>query len=499
MQIVTCEYCGVPQERANAEKYLNQLRTEVFGWIKTMIPTGVQSVSQGDPVARSQLFETVVRPRVEEEINMRNMQLIRLGSGVLFPPLFTSTAQLESEIPLDSKAFMTEAAKFQGLLQLPQTEDQVAFMNDVVATTESLGYISNAAKQLTEAKDRSFKTIAKNFQSAYESLNNSDQKKGGAKRLQGLALMSLGVSAMLEGDMTDASLKVQEAQTKMAESLTEIMGALSLAAWYPSIKAEGTIAESTAMVIKASQAAITAGIRPIEIVQRFERYVKSFESARVRTGGILSSSRKIDTATFKEISTSFSEATQAKLGTFSINTLGGAGQTWVACWLADLSYSFETGVLFMKKGQAVQERLLVPGTVSLFPERLTGAPHQIATDIFSVTTASGFWDRVSGKEKTLTTGLGLNALAQTRKSTIPPSSSVVPVYCTKAEAEKAANIYLERARQRLFGKLKIGIPSVTQVVYVSGNLYDGKLQIPGLPDSMSPYVGDAAALQALAV
>jgi hypothetical protein len=123
----------------------------------------------------------------------------------------------------------------------------------------------------------------------------------------------------------------------------------------------------------------------------------------------------------------------------------------------------------------------------------------IATDIFSVTTASGFWDRVSGKEKTLTTGLGLSALAQTRKSTIPPSSPVVPIYCTKAEAERAANFYLERARQRLLGKLKIGIPSVTQVVYVAGDLRGGTLQIPGLPQSMAPYVGEMAALQSFAV
>jgi hypothetical protein len=285
----------------------------------------------------------------------------------------------------------------------------------------------------------------------------------------------------------------------MSESLTEIMGALSLAAWYPSIKSESSIAESIALIAKTAQAAIAAGIRPIEIVQRFERYIKSFESARVRTRSILSTSDRIDSSTYREISASFSEAVQARLGTAFVNTLGGSGPIWVACWLADLSYSFETGVLFMKKGQAVQERLLVPGTISLFPDLLLRSPHEVATDIFSVTTASGFWDRVSGKEKSLTTGLGLFALAQTRKSAIPPSSPIVPVYCTKGEAEKAANLYLEKARQRLAGKLKIGIPSVTQVVFVSGSLLDGRLRIPGLPDSMSPFVGVAADLQPFSI
>ena len=497
--IVTCGYCGIPQQRANAEKYMAQLRTEVFGWIKTMIPTGVQSASQGDPIARSQLFEHVVRPRVEEELNSRNMQLIKLGSGVLFPPLFTSTAKLESEIPLDSKSFLADSARFQGLLPLPQTEDQISFMTDAVATTEALGYISNAARQLSEPTGRSFKTIAKNFQSASESLSNSEPKKAGAKRMEGLALLSTGIDSILEGDATDASLKLQEAVERFKVALTEIMGALGLASWYPSIKSEGSITESVSLVVKAAQAGIGAGSRPIEIIQRFEKYVKSFEAARTRVGGILSTSKQIDAATFKEICGSFSDAVQAKFGTLSINALGGSGNLWIACWLADLNYSFETGVLFMKKGQAVQERLLIPGTVSLFPERISSAPQEIATDIFSVTTPSGFWDRVSGKEKTITTGLGLSVLAQTRKSTIPPSSLVVPIYCTKAEAERAANLYLEKARQRLSGKLKIGIPSVTQMVYVGGETFGGRLRIPGLPDSMSPYVGDTSTLQGLAV
>jgi hypothetical protein len=235
-EIVTCDYCGIPQERANAEKYMAQLRTEVFGWIKTMIPTGVQSASQGDPIARSQLFEHVVRPRVEEELNSMNMQLIKLGSGVLFPPLFTSTAKLESEIPSDSKSFLADSARFQGLLPLPQTEDQISFMNDAVATTEALGYISNAARQLSEPTGRSFKTIAKNFQSAFESLSNSEPKKAGAKRMEGLALLSLGINSILEGDATDASLKLQEAVERFKVALTEIIGALGLASWYPSIK-----------------------------------------------------------------------------------------------------------------------------------------------------------------------------------------------------------------------------------------------------------------------
>jgi hypothetical protein len=58
-----------------------------------------------------------------------------------------------------------------------------------------------------------------------------------------------------------------------------------------------------------------------------------------------------------------------------------------------------------------------------------------------------------------------------------------------------ANIYSERVKQGLQGKLRIGIPSVSQLVYVGGTIDKGWLEVPGLPTSMFPYVGDVANYQ----
>ena len=79
------------------------------------------------------------------------------------------------------------------------------------------------------------------------------------------------------------------------------------------------------------------------------------------------------------------------------------------------------------------------------------------------------------------------------------AAPVVPPLSTKAEAEKIANIYLEIVRQRLQGKLRIGIPSVNQAIYVSGTINNGWLEIPGLPPWMFPYVGDERMIAAFSV
>jgi hypothetical protein len=91
----------------------------------------------------------------------------------------------------------------------------------------------------------------------------------------------------------------------------------------------------------------------------------------------------------------------------------------VACWLAEISYSFETGMLFMKKGQAVQERLLVSGIFPLRPNLIMTAPKYLVTDIFSVQSESGFMERIKGNEKSLTTGIGYSYLGHAKKASIP--------------------------------------------------------------------------------
>jgi hypothetical protein len=127
------------------------------------------------------------------------------------------------------------------------------------------------------------------------------------------------------------------------------------------------------------------------------------------------------------------------------------------------------------------------------------SPEETVTDVFSLKAPSSYWERVRGKEKSLTQDIGFASDSHIKDSTIPPTAPVVPALSTKFEAERAVNMYLERVRQRLQDKLRMGIPTVSQLVYVSGNIQNGKFVIGSIPDSVQPTVGSQQDLLNLAI
>ena len=496
---MTCEYCGVTQQRLDVEKYVEQLRAEVFGWVRSMVPGGVQTVSQVDPLARSQIFEQTIRQGLSSKFEAMSLQLVKIGSSpLLAPPYAAPSPSLRGDVTFDSKYMLGEAAKFQGLSSFAQTEEQASFLTQATATAETLGYLLNIIRIYSD-KERSYKTIANNFESAAESLGRDKSRSAGAARMRGLASMSHAIASFTAGDVRDATEKLDYAEKFMTTASKEVISQSSLIAWYPGIKAERGMVGSLKALAEGVKESGAFGSSSADSFFRFGKYVMSFEAAKKTTGNMLSTGNFIEPDIFKEICTSYREISLAKAGNPTVNVILGGGAIWVACWLAEISYSFETGMLFMKKGQAVQERLLVSGIFPLRPDLITTAPQYLVTDIFSVQSESGFMERIKGNEKSLTTGIGYSYLGQTKKTSIPYTSSVVPVLSTKLEAEKLANIYLEKVRQRLQGKLRIGIPTITQLVYVGGSVRDGRLLVPGLPDSICPYIGDEKALLGFAI
>ncbi len=488
-EIINCSYCGTAQQRVEIERYITQLRADIYGWVKSIVPAASMTVANVDPVARAQIFEQIVRGQVNSKVNSITMQLAKLGASPLFLPPFAKPFRgMIDGMTGDPRETLGQAARFHELATFAQSEDQSAFINEAVATTETYGYLSNVMRIYLEPGPRSYHTIAKNFEGAATTLEVDKSRTGAANRMRGLASLSEGTALLIDGDMAGAERKLEEAEKFLAGAQGEVMRQPSIASWYPAIKAERGIVMSMKLVLESVRASRSYTPNHMESLAKFETYVKGFEKARANGGVSLSSGEYLDSETFRELATFFHDVSLAKGGNPTINGLG-TGGIWVACWLADLSYSFETGALFMKKGQAVQERILIPATFTMQPQYILSQPQALVTDIFSVRSESTFSDRIMGREKTLTTGIGYASLVSS-KTRIPPSSPVLPPFSTKLEAEKMANIYLERVRQRLQGKLRIGIPSVTQLVYVGGTISNGWLAIPGLPSSMSPFVGD---------
>src|SRR5437867_115039 len=62
-EFVACEYCGYSQRLTDVSRYMETLKTDVFNWVRSMVPTGIQMGTQTtDPIARSNLFEHVAKP-----------------------------------------------------------------------------------------------------------------------------------------------------------------------------------------------------------------------------------------------------------------------------------------------------------------------------------------------------------------------------------------------------------------------------------------------------
>jgi len=493
-EIINCPYCGVAQQRMDVEKYIAQLRADVYGWVRSMVPTSTTGTASADPLARAQIFEQSVRGEVASRLGSINMQLLRVGSVPLFVPPYIGAFQTTAfGGSVDSKEMLSQAAKFQGLASFAQSEDQAAFLNEAVTTSEVLGYLANVIRIYAERDQRSYRTISKNFESAATALENDKARSAAALRMRGLASLTEGTALLIEGNLTRAEGKLVDAVKWLGTALGEIMRQSSVRSWYPGVKAEKGMAESMSLLLDALSASRAYSLNHLEALSRFERYVKGFEQTRPEVGKALFSGGHLEPETFKELSVFFHEATLAKAGRSTIYALGG-GRIWVACWLADLSYSFETGALFMKKGQVVQERFLVSGVFASQAQHIATQPQVLVTDIFSVRSDSTFTDRLMGREKTMTTGVGHAALGAARNTSIPSSSPVVIPLCTRLEAEKMANIYLEKVKQNVQGKLRIGMPSISQLVYVGGTISNGWLAVPGLPSSMFPFVGDEEAL-----
>ncbi|MCL4339739.1 MAG: hypothetical protein M1388_01255 [Thaumarchaeota archaeon] len=493
--IITCVYCGVAQRRLDVEKYIDQLRADVYGWVRSLVPASAALVESVDAVARAQIFELNIRGELAEKSTSLSMQLLKVGSVPLYSPPFARMVQGSSlsASNIDAKEMLSQAVKFQGLTSFAQTEDQKAFLSEAVSVSEALGYISNALRIYAAPQERSYATVARNFAGAAAAMDKDISRSAGALRMRGLESLSKGTAALMGGELAGAEEAFASADKLLADAQGAVIRQPSIVAWYAAIKAERSLVESMKLLLAGVRASRSYSLNSLDSLGRFERYVRNFENARAGISMVINSDDHLEPETFRQLATFFSAVCMARSGSSTVETIG-TGPTWLACWLTELSYSFETGALFMKKGQAVQERILVSGAFPIQPQLMINQPQAMVTDIFSVRTESTFSDRLMGHERTLTAGIGYNTLGTLNRGGLPYSSPVIPSLCTKVDAARMADIYLEKVRQRLRGKLRIGTLSVSRLVYVGGQIDNGWLAISGLPSSMSLYVGDEKGL-----
>ena len=177
----------------------------------------------------------------------------------------------------------------------------------------------------------------------------------------------------------------------------------------------------------------------------------------------------------------------------------------VPFWVVELPYTFETGVLWTKRGKEVPELLLVSAT---FPTDLSsfGAAgvSRPLTDVFSSARIGGslnqLYGRISGKEERITSSGSLRSALQNVAVASVRGQPAVPPLTTAAEALKVVRTYVSAihiANPGSAAQLRASSPRVVDFLYLPCDLH-GPVPLPWLGALSPASLGDSRILVDLA-
>jgi hypothetical protein len=458
-EYLKCDFCGFTQKSVDVKQYLDKLRGEVYNWLQAMVPAGAIVSAVADPLARHNIFSINIKPRILGEYAAVKSRL----SMVLTHPLFAFPFQSSNTFRVqdDSRTCFENVAKIQGLEPMAVVEEDRTFFDDIKATYEMHAYIVNALGLVASKSDPSL--LVNNFQMMATALEKIPQRNIEYKRMHGIAEAYQATEAFMKSDLDAAKTLIGNAAKTLQEVAVEARKSPTSAVMVPATLSEVSNVKAMENLVAACGTLADLGHPSGEMLPYFSKYFMKLDTVR---GGPSPS-------TYHELSAYLKNILEARAGASHLEVLPGAGNLYLPMWDILVTYTFATGALFMKKGKDVEDRLLVLGTVPL--------AEKTVTDVFAQ--SSRMMDRLSGKESTLTTGYVGNVLAQTRRTSLPASSRIVPPLLTREEGEKVAEEYLQRVSQRMGGKIKFGAARSVRLVYGTAEIRGNDIHIPCLGDS----------------
>jgi len=455
-EYLRCDFCGFTQKSVEVKQYIDKLRGEVYNWLQAMVPAGAIVSSVADPVARHNIFAFNIKPRIMGEYAAVKSRL----SMVLIQPLFVFPFQSSAGFSMqdDSRTCFENAAKVQGLEPMVVVEEDRNFYGNVRATYDMYAYIVNALGLISSKADPSL--LVNNFEMMSTGLESVPQKSIEQKRMHGIAEAYKATEAFMKSDLETAKIHIVNAENALQGVVVEARKSTTAAVMVPAMLSELSNIGAMANLIAASKTLVDHGQAPGEMLPFFSKYFSKLDSIK----------RGSKPSLYQEFSAYVKSILEARMGAAEVELLPGAGDLYIPLWDILITYTFATGALFMKKGKDVEDRLLVLGTAPL--------AERAVTDIFAQ--IAGMMDRLSGKEVTLTTGFVGNVLAQTRRTSLPASSRVIPPLLSREESEKVAEEYLMQVSSRMGGKIKFGAARSVRLIYGPAQISENTMHISSL-------------------
>jgi len=472
VEVVQCLSCGFYQKLVDSQLYAERLRGEIYKWISEMVPPSLLAApGTVDAVARHNLFIYNVKPRVASEYALYKSKVSMLMSNYLVHFPFWIPPQVRFED--NPKDAFEKLAKVEGLAPLIVVDEDQKYYAEVTLTSTLYAYLVNALTLIREKADVSF--IINNFKTIGEYIEKNvrhDERKAEYARVVSILKSYESIKCLIEKDPRTARSKCEESLVLMRKARDEAR-VPQVAYMIPSIEKDMRNIETVQNLSDASLLYSEAGRDPGEFLMTIEKFFRLAEHLREYS--------KMDVSMYGEVSRYLRDIVASKTGVGQINVVPGDGSLLIPMWAVKTTYTFTTGALFMKKGKAIDDFILISAVPASQP----------VTDIFLLDSGVGFLDRIRGKEDTMSKGILGNVLESVKSTSIPGSIKVLPPLVTQAQASRTYDSYMQTVYDRTGGKIKLGVCESSRLIFARAVCRGNDIDVPVLRDSqirVSPYL-----------
>jgi len=465
---ITCSSCGTSQQRMDAKAYLDQMMGQIQSWISKSIPGGF-SMAQSenvDSVARFNIFNNNIRPRIETEYSEYKFAANSLLSYPLMVLPFTTD---NSAVPghASSKVFEFNA-RAKSIEPLAVDDSSKEIVTNAEEMASGYAMIINNTKLLQEDKPGRYLLLANNFTEAAASFKKIKGYGPAADRFEALATVCTGCEKLLNGDSMGSLSYFEGGYAQLDKVKAAVNTDLNLGIMYQAVDMELT----QVRILKDIASFMTSGVSadPLQILNNVKK-IMSFNYPKSGKWGFLLGSKD----RFNEVFANLSKAMSAKAGG-TLPIIAGPGEYLIPFWNIDLRYSFQSGAAWAKKSVEVAEDLLIPADFVIDAQCLND-PRSGLTDIFSIRPEKSILAGIKGTETSISGGEGIGKLAGTAAQNSPGTRKIVVPLSTEKEAKKLVSDYLAACTSQ-DSKLKLSNPVVKSLIYIPCDIRNGHVEVP---------------------
>jgi len=465
---ITCSSCGTSQQRVDAKAYLDQMMGQIQSWISRTMPGGF-SMAQSenvDSVARFNIFNNNIRPRVETEYSEYKFAANSLMSNPLFTLPFT-TDNSAAPAHASSKAFEFNA-KVKSIEALAVDDASREIVTSAEEMASGYAMLINNTKLLQEDKPGRYLLMANNFTEAAAAFKKIKGYGPAADRFQALAGVCTGCEKLLNGDSSGSLSYFENGYAQLSKIKATISTDLNLGVMYQAVEMEITQVK----ILTDLAGFLTKGISadPLQILNSIKR-IMGFNYPKAGKWGFLLGSKD----RFNEVFANLSNVLSAKAGG-TLPIIAGSGEYLIPFWYVDLRYSFQSGAVWAKKSVEVAEDLLIPADFVIDPQCLND-PRSGLTDIFSIRPEKSILSGITGTEKSISGGEGIGRMTSAVAQNSPGSRKIAVPLSTEKEARKLVSDYLAACTSQ-DSKLKLSNPIVKSLIYIPCDISGGRVAVP---------------------